>query len=784
MIDPQNPDFSNTPASPDRAALTSLPRQPEAAPYVTVVTSFYNTGQIFHETARTVLKQSLQQWEWLIIDDGTTDTESLRILNVYAHKDPRVRVIRHFENRGLSAARNTGFQESRAQYTALLGSDDLLEPTALEKWLWFLESYPVYAFVHGYTVRFGAQKCLWQEGFISGEKNLEANQVSGGCLVRNAIHKAVGGFDESIRGGLEDWEFWIRCAHAGYWGYTIPEYLDWCRHRPTQTHANIGGRPQAKELAEFQADLRKNHASLWERGVPKVQTRKSEPYELVPDDLRYENRLHKSQPRLLLIIPWLAMGGADKFNLDLADQLIQRGWELTVATTVEGDDPWLPEFEKRTPDVFMLHRILHLRDYPRFLRYLIHSRRPDVVMVSNSEFGYRLLPYLRSHFPDVAFTDFNHAVSFWVSGGYPNLAALHQSWMDLNIVSSQQVKDWMIGHGADPERIEVCYTNIDVREWRPDRDKRKQVRREFGIDDDCPSVLYAARIGAEKQPLVFAEVMAELARNGLRFRAFVAGDGPELESLTERVHERELGEEVQILGTVENSRILELMQAVDVFFLPSEFEGISLAFFEAMACGVAVVGADVGGQAELVTPECGVLMPRADAQTEIHRYAEVLAELFSHPERLRAMGAAGRQRVCDHFRLEDMGRRIESLLSGAQRLRASRPRQAVPYPLARACAVYTVEHTRLSAENRRFTRLADHFWRESTKAHMTTQEVERQKGEALKERDRWYREVLALGNELRTLRSNMAVRLCRKLGLVKPPEHSAECLNDSPVNTQ
>ena len=65
-----------------------------------------------------------------------------------------------------------------------------------------------------------------------------------------------------------------------------------------------------------------------------------------PTRLPWENRLHKEKPRLLLIVPWLAMGGSDKFNLDLLGQLVRRGWEVTIATTLSGDHPWLAQFAR------------------------------------------------------------------------------------------------------------------------------------------------------------------------------------------------------------------------------------------------------------------------------------------------------------------------------------------------------------------------------------------------------------------------------------------------------
>ena len=68
MIDPSDPDFTFTPVSPDRPAFGYLVEHPDAQPRVTIVTPYYNTGKIFHETARSVLGQSLQAWTWLIVE--------------------------------------------------------------------------------------------------------------------------------------------------------------------------------------------------------------------------------------------------------------------------------------------------------------------------------------------------------------------------------------------------------------------------------------------------------------------------------------------------------------------------------------------------------------------------------------------------------------------------------------------------------------------------------------------------------------------------------------------
>lgn len=705
MIDPVHPDYANTPASSLRPRFFYSPVEPTASPCVTILTPFYNTGPIFHETAQSILRQSLQQWEWLIVNDGSTNAESLAILEQYRQRDPRIRVIDLPKNAGPSAARNHGFQEAAASYVVLLDSDNLLEPTAVEKWLWFLESYPEFSFVKGYSVGFGAQEYLWYEGFHRGDVFLEENQVDMTSALHKAVHSAVGGYDETIRGGLEDWDFWLRCADHGYWGGTLPEHLDWYRRRDShndrwETWDN------AEKQAGFREQLRRRYPRLWQQGIPRIQLRHHQPLETVPQEVPWQNALGKKGPRLLLLLPWLTCGGADKFNLDLLEQLTKRGWEISIATTLAGDNAWYARFARATPDIFILPNFLRLIDYPRFLYYLIASRQIDAVLVSNSELGYLLLPYLRACFPNVTFLDYCHIEEeYWKNGGYPRMAVEYQELLDLNVVSSQHLQEWMVEKGANPQRVRVCFTNIDTNTWHPDADQRVAVRRELAVTEEIPVILYTGRICAQKQPRVLAETVLRLAEKSLPFIVLVAGDGPDLEWLRSFVKKQKLSEYVRFLGSVSNERVRALMVAADVFFLPSLWEGISLSIFEAMACGLPIVGADVGGQRELVTPDCGVLIVRSNEVDEAERYAEALTPLLQNVEHRRQMGRAGRQRVEVSFRLEHMGEHMVSLLEEAMRLHVTQPRPTPGLGLGRACVTQVVEHLRLVA-------VTDWLWQE------------------------------------------------------------------------
>lgn len=694
-------DFQNPPGSVNRPPYNYELHGSDTDPVVTIITPFYNTNSIFHETVRSVLGQSFQQWEWIIVNDGSSDPESLAVLDCYRSADSRIRIIDLSDNQGPGKARNLAVSYARTDFIVNIDSDDLLEPTAIEKLFWFLISYPQFSFSQSYSVGFGAQAYLWQSGPHNAERYLLENQLNPNGIIRRSVFLEVGGLDETIRDGLEDWDFWLRCASKGYWGSTIPEYLIWYRRRDNHNDRwkNWDKGDRQRRFARL---LRQKYPDLWVRGMPKVHRHQPAPYDSVNDDLPATNILKSSKSRLLMIVPWLEMGGADKFNLDLLRELTQRyDYEVTILTTLVGNNSWYYEFAKYTPDIFILDHFLHLSDYPRFIRYVIQSRQIKTVLISNSEFAYHILPYLRSHFPDVAFIDYLHMEEeYWKNGGYPRLSLINQSQLDLTIVSSQHLKTWMTDRGAPEDKIEVCTTNIDPDDWNPGRYDRSALREAMGIGECQPVILYSGRLVDQKQPMLAAEVFLELKRLRVPFVALVAGEGPLFSALAS-FFERHQMTEVRMLGAVSNERMRELLAISDIFFLPSLQEGISLAIYEAMAMGVTPVAANVGGQAELVTPDCGILVHRGPSERT--DYVQALTFLLTNLEQCREMGRRARERICNHFRLEHMSRRMLELFDEAHRRHRVAATPPPDIAFGREIATRAVEMTRLQM-------LADWLW--------------------------------------------------------------------------
>jgi glycosyltransferase involved in cell wall biosynthesis len=674
MIDVKHPDYTNTPASDTRPVYSYQPRE-EAAPSLSIITPYYNTGPVFLETVRAIARMSFTHWEWLIIDDGSTQAESLEQLARVAAAEPRIRVIRQ-ANGGPAVARNRAAREARGRYLLQVDSDDLIEPTFVEKALWVLETQPQFAACNSYNVTFGSKNFLWPYGFEEYSNCLKENWVTNQAVIRKEDFFRAGGYDESISYEHADWDFWLNLAEVGLWGVTIPEYLTWYR---TQERSLLVEIESDRERAHaFRVWLKNKHGKLRRRfphpiwGMAPQNTS-----ETLNEAITVHNALAKPDQinRILLLIPWLEVGGADKFNLDLIERLSQRGYEFTVVTTLRSDHPWLSRFSQLTPDIFCLHQFLAYSDYPRFLNYLIDSRQIDAVLISNSELGYELMPYLRARHPRLALLDYTHSeIEDWKDGGYPGMAARLDQYFDLHLTNTHHLKNWMVAKGIhDPDRIQVCHCGIETKQWKKERYEPAVTRKRLGIAEETPIILFVGRLAEEKRPLLFAHIIDQLAQQEPHFVALMIGDGAEADALKAFIHKHRLQEHIHLLGALPSEEVRELMAAGDMLVLPSAVEGIALVLFEAMAMEIVPVAAAVGGQAELVTPECGYLIPHG--KQEVEAYVEVLLHLLHHPQQRSQMGQRARQRVVGQFDIQQFIEGMDQAFESTCRLAKERPVQ-------------------------------------------------------------------------------------------------------------
>lgn len=197
-----------------------------ATPAVSVVVPAYNCAAYIAEALDSVFAQTFRDFEVVVVNDGSPDTQELeRALEPYRE---RIVYLRQ-ENRGVSAARNTGIRTARASLVAFLDADDLWEPFYLEDQVAAMHAEPALAARYPNTLIFGdvpqAGKTFMEVNPSEGEADIEA-LLTQRCTVGNSVtarREAVIGaglFDEELKRS-EDFDLWLRIlARGGRLGYT------------------------------------------------------------------------------------------------------------------------------------------------------------------------------------------------------------------------------------------------------------------------------------------------------------------------------------------------------------------------------------------------------------------------------------------------------------------------------------------------------------------------------------------------------------------------------------
>jgi hypothetical protein len=190
-------------------------------PAVSIVVPCYNGGRFLDALLASIAAQSFRDFEIVIVDDGSTELLTRQKL---AALQPDIRVI-HQKNRGLAAARNAGFSAAAADFVLPVDCDDTLEPAHLAETYAALKKAPRdVGFVHTHERIVGARTGVAKPYFNAFDQ-LFVNRLSYCMLIRKQAWRAVGGYDETMRDGYEDWEFNIRLAKAGFRGIGVEKVL-------------------------------------------------------------------------------------------------------------------------------------------------------------------------------------------------------------------------------------------------------------------------------------------------------------------------------------------------------------------------------------------------------------------------------------------------------------------------------------------------------------------------------------------------------------------------------
>lgn len=387
-----------------------------------------------------------------------------------------------------------------------------------------------------------------------------------------------------------------------------------------------------------------------------------------------------SKHLLMIVMPWMQMGGSEKSMLDIAQNVISRGWRVSFVLTMPfwtensiGEltlhHEWYSHALQLTSDIVDLLSLAPDQSSSRIFRYLLESRHPSHILMANSRWSYSHSAFIKATLPTAVVADYNHMIHMsWEGGGMPRYGANNSEHFDLHMSASNDVsnamKKWINPNvmKADPNRVQTCYIGTDPSTLRSKDEKpeiRRRMREKFGIADSAIVVLFAGRLVVDKGIDVVAEVVKTVAKDRklsqkLAFVFVGAGDKKNLLTPLPRKLEGSPSTFVVLQSPVTGLEELRDYYAMsDVFLLPSVNEGIALVVYEAMADGLLVVTTDVGGQREVVMNHTGILLPNYPSVSSMASHTvESLRQVAFHPADYDAMRQRAREMIRSNFTTE------------------------------------------------------------------------------------------------------------------------------------
>ena len=205
-------------------------------PLISVIVPCYNQAQFLDECLQSVLDQTYQNWECIIVNDGSPD-HTEEVANKWLEKDPRFRYIDK-ENGGLSSARNAGIEIAKGEWILPLDADDRIGNLYLE--LASLEFNKDYSIIYSEAEFFEGKKGRWNLCEFSVNEMAKQNCIFCSAFFRKSSWEKVRGYDINLIYGLEDWEFWISIIRKVSTNvYKIPEICFYYRVKNVSMIKNL-----------------------------------------------------------------------------------------------------------------------------------------------------------------------------------------------------------------------------------------------------------------------------------------------------------------------------------------------------------------------------------------------------------------------------------------------------------------------------------------------------------------------------------------------------------------
>lgn len=593
-------------------------------PLISIITPYYNTNKYIEQTVNAVLNQTFPYFEWIIVDDGSTNEKDLVKLEEIGKRDERIKIY-HKENEGPAATRDFGASKinSTSKYLLFLDSDDLINETYLECAYWTLETNPNASWAYTDTINFDGEEFTWVKWY-NPLKMMCDNILVMTALIRREAFFSVNGFEIREKNVYEDWCLWLKMIKKGMYPVRMNFFGFWYRKKPREEselkQSNNGNRKKAMEyVRKITSTINLNNVKdaiqyprenyNWE----KICGKKEEI--IIPKIKDFDKKIN-----ILMIIPWMTVGGADKFNLDIIKKSDHNKYNFIIVTTEPHSNPWRQQFEEYAT-VYDLTTFIDRKYWTSFLMYLIEKNNINLIFNSNSTFGYNVLPYLKVKYPQIPIMDYIHMEEWYNrNGGFSRDSSSVASVIDKTYVCNQNSEKILINHfKRDARDIDTIYIGVDEELYNYKLFNKNEILKKLKINSEGKYIIsYICRISEQKRPFLLLEIISTLSVVRDDFIFVIAGDGNLLNEMKNKAKKMNISQHMIFLGNVKDTANIYAIS--DLTINCSIKEGLALTSYESLSMGIPVISSDVGGQKELINNDVGVIVPCLQKEKDIFNY--------------------------------------------------------------------------------------------------------------------------------------------------------------------
>lgn len=646
----------------------------KSTPMVTVLMTAFNAERFIADAIESILRQTFKDFEFIIINDGSRDN-TLKIIRSF--KDKRIVLVTH-HNKGRQASLDEGVSMSSGKYIALMDADDIASPDRLEKQISHLERHPDCAAVSSF-IRIIDAEGRELEPWEADRNNVTTEQIrktlpAENCIanpasvIRSNVLKRFGYRHDQVS---EDYDLWLRLISNGYQVHKLALPLLSYRILPDSiTQTSIGGSVNRKNL-NFKLKFLKDQ--LLDKKVGKVELQvgvslvkliwimawkktKSDTFQKIKI---FDNSKSKNARKILFILPWLDMGGADKVALDVIEALKKKRYTIYCATTSPSKNAWRKSFEPFCERIYdVSHLPMHIGIAEALANYSV-ADGVGTVLISNSVSGYVAAEIIKKDNPDVKVVDIVHGQGGKKeNGGVPLHSAPYDRFVDKRIVVTEYMKKYLIQeYGISPQKITTIHNGTEIPNTRPPKPAHAMKENSGKF-----IVLWAGRLNDEKHPELVLDIAKKLINLSDRLHFVLAGEGENKAELIKQIYEEGLDKLITI-SPEPYSDYRTYVYYADLLLMTSEMEGLPIIILEAYAEHKPVIAAGVGGIPEVVKNGWSGYLYNFDDEF-VDNVSEKLKYIIEHREVAEIMGERGFKTVSKKFTLDEMQKKYVKAIEG------------------------------------------------------------------------------------------------------------------------